>query len=61
MTGEIISHLFKKKQKIFRSSSIFSADLEVTVRRLLWGRFANVGQTCVGCDYVLTTKELQVN
>jgi aldehyde dehydrogenase (NAD+) len=37
-----------------------SADMEVTAKRLCWGRFANNGQTCVAPDYVLCTKETQV-
>lgn len=36
-----------------------NADLELTAKRLLWGKFANVGQTCVAPDYVLCTKETQ--
>ena len=38
-----------------------SADLDVTAKRVLWGRFANNGQTCVAPDYVLCTKETQVS
>jgi aldehyde dehydrogenase (NAD+) len=38
-----------------------SADLNVTSRRLVWGKFANCGQTCVAPDYVLCSKEMQVN
>ncbi len=30
-----------------------SASLEVSARRLLWGRFFNAGQTCVAPDYAL--------
>lgn len=30
-----------------------SADLEITVRRILWGKWINAGQTCVAPDYVL--------
>jgi aldehyde dehydrogenase (NAD+) len=30
------------------------ADLEVTARRLAWGKFMNAGQTCIAPDYVLT-------
>jgi len=30
-----------------------SANLDVTVNRLLFGKFSNVGQTCVAPDYVL--------
>lgn len=37
-----------------------SADLTVTIRRILWGKFANAGQTCICPDYVLCTKEIQV-
>ncbi|MDH4168714.1 MAG: aldehyde dehydrogenase family protein [Acidimicrobiia bacterium] len=30
-----------------------SADIEVTARRLAWGKFMNAGQTCIAPDYVL--------
>lgn len=30
-----------------------------SVRRIIWGKCANVGQTCVAPDYVLCTKEIQ--
>lgn len=30
------------------------ADLEVTARRIAWGRFTNAGQTCIAPDHVLT-------
>ena len=30
-----------------------SADLDVTARRIVWGKFFNAGQTCVAPDYVL--------
>jgi aldehyde dehydrogenase (NAD+) len=30
-----------------------SADLELTARRLVWGKFFNCGQTCIAPDYVL--------
>ncbi len=30
-----------------------SADLEVTARRIAWGKFLNAGQTCIAPDYVL--------
>lgn len=29
------------------------ADIEVTARRLTWGKFMNAGQTCVAPDYIL--------
>ncbi|KAH8553761.1 Aldehyde/histidinol dehydrogenase [Umbelopsis sp. PMI_123] len=34
------------------------ADLDVTVNRLIWGKFYNNGQTCVAPDYVLIHKPL---
>lgn len=30
-----------------------TADIEVSVRRILWGKFINAGQTCVAPDYLL--------
>ena len=30
------------------------ADLEVSARRIVWGKFTNAGQTCIAPDYVLT-------
>lgn len=35
------------------------ADLELSAKRILWGKFANNGQTCVAPDYILCTKETQ--
>ncbi len=32
-----------------------SANIEVTARRLAWGKWLNAGQTCVAPDYVLVT------
>ncbi len=37
-----------------------SADMNVTAKRLLWGRFVNAGQTCVAPDYVLCSQETEV-
>lgn len=31
---------------------------EVTIKRLLWGKFMNAGQTCIAPDYVLIEKSL---
>ena len=31
------------------------ANLEITARRIAWGKFFNAGQTCVAPDYVLAT------
>ncbi|QRK09532.1 aldehyde dehydrogenase family protein [Archangium violaceum] len=36
-----------------------SADLEVTARRIAWGKYVNAGQTCVAPDYVLIPPELK--
>ncbi|MEM7323581.1 MAG: aldehyde dehydrogenase family protein [Actinomycetota bacterium] len=33
-----------------------SANVEVTARRLAWGKWLNAGQTCVAPDYVLVTE-----
>lgn len=38
-----------------------SADLNITAKRIVWGRFCNAGQTCIAPDYILCTKEIQVN
>ncbi len=34
------------------------ARLEVTARRLAWGKFINAGQTCIAPDYVLAHREV---
>lgn len=36
-----------------------SADLEMSVRRILWGKLFNAGQTCIAPDYVLLHPSLQ--
>ncbi|WP_257453675.1 aldehyde dehydrogenase family protein [Archangium lipolyticum] len=36
-----------------------SADLEVTARRIAWGKYVNAGQTCVAPDYVLIPPEFK--
>lgn len=36
-----------------------SADLNLAARRILWGKLANAGQTCVAPDYILCTKETE--
>ncbi|XP_026669899.1 fatty aldehyde dehydrogenase isoform X3 [Ceratina calcarata] len=36
-----------------------TADLNITVRRIIWGKCINVGQTCIAPDYVLCTPEIQ--
>jgi aldehyde dehydrogenase (NAD+) len=36
-----------------------SADLDVTARRIAWGKWLNAGQTCVAPDYVLVEKSVE--
>jgi aldehyde dehydrogenase (NAD+) len=36
-----------------------SADLDVTVRRIAWGKFLNAGQTCIAPDYVLVDESVK--
>ncbi|KAJ8911167.1 hypothetical protein NQ315_013022 [Exocentrus adspersus] len=36
-----------------------SAHIERAARRIIWGKFMNVGQTCVAPDYLLCSKEVQ--
>lgn len=35
------------------------ADLEVTARRIAWGKFTNAGQTCIAPDYILTDADTE--
>ncbi|XP_045777315.1 aldehyde dehydrogenase, dimeric NADP-preferring isoform X4 [Maniola jurtina] len=36
-----------------------TVDMEITTKRVLWGKFINAGQTCIAPDYVLCSKEVQ--
>ncbi|KAJ8923182.1 hypothetical protein NQ315_001736 [Exocentrus adspersus] len=36
-----------------------TADINLAVRRILWGKCLNAGQSCIAPDYVLCTKEVQ--
>ncbi|KAJ8937916.1 hypothetical protein NQ314_011658 [Rhamnusium bicolor] len=36
-----------------------SADINVSTRRIIWGKLLNAGQTCVAPDYLLCTKNVQ--
>lgn len=39
---------------------VFEAkDLELTSRRIVWGKFFNAGQTCIAPDYLLVSKNLK--
>ena len=35
------------------------ADVEVTARRIAWGKFVNSGQTCIAPDYVLVARSVR--
>ena len=36
-----------------------SVDMDAAARRALWGKFINMGQTCVAPDYVLCSKQVE--
>lgn len=36
-----------------------SADLKLTAKRLIWGKFLNAGQTCVAPDYVMVHRAVR--
>jgi aldehyde dehydrogenase (NAD+) len=36
-----------------------TADLEVSAKRIAWGKFVNAGQTCVAPDYLLVKEEIK--
>jgi len=36
-----------------------TANMDVTVKRLIWAKFINLGQTCIAPDYVLCSKEVE--
>lgn len=33
--------------------------MNITAKRILWGKFINNGQTCIAPDYILCTLEVQ--
>ena len=35
------------------------ADIKLTAKRVVWGKFLNAGQTCIAPDYVLVKKEIK--
>lgn len=35
------------------------SDLEITARRIVWGKFTNAGQTCVAPDYLYVHKDIK--
>lgn len=36
-----------------------SSNLDLAVRRIVWGKFLNAGQTCIAPDYVMVDKEVE--
>ncbi|MEQ9307954.1 MAG: aldehyde dehydrogenase [Balneolaceae bacterium] len=36
-----------------------TADLEITAKRIVWGKFVNAGQTCVAPDYLLVKESVK--
>ncbi len=38
-----------------------SADLKLTAKRLVWGKFLNAGQTCIAPDYVLVNNQIKAD
>ncbi|MBD2197042.1 MULTISPECIES: aldehyde dehydrogenase [Calothrix] len=36
-------------------------NLEHTVKRIIWGKFVNAGQTCIAPDYILVDKRIKTN
>lgn len=37
----------------------YDADIKVTARRIVWGKFLNAGQTCVAPDYIYVHKDVK--
>ncbi|XP_065165253.1 aldehyde dehydrogenase, dimeric NADP-preferring-like [Atheta coriaria] len=36
-----------------------SADINIAMKRILWGKFVNVGQTCIAPDYIMCTEAVE--
>lgn len=36
-----------------------TVDIELTAKRVLWGKLMNLGQTCIAPDYIICTKDVQ--
>ncbi|GJQ80098.1 putative aldehyde dehydrogenase [Trypoxylus dichotomus] len=36
-----------------------SVNIEVTAKRIIWGKCINLGQTCVGPDYILCSRDIE--
>ncbi|KAJ7074072.1 NAD-aldehyde dehydrogenase [Mycena amicta] len=55
-------HLTPVSLELGGKSPVFidpASDLKLAAKRVLWGKFANAGQTCVAPDYVMVPKEAQ--
>lgn len=44
------------KSPVYIDSTV---NLELAVKRIIWGKLMNLGQTCIAPDYVLCSKEIQ--
>ena len=38
-----------------------SADIKLTAKRLVWGKFLNAGQTCIAPDYILVNNRIKAD
>jgi acyl-CoA reductase-like NAD-dependent aldehyde dehydrogenase len=38
-----------------------TVDMGIAVRRILWGKCINAGQTCIAPDYILCSKAVQAS
>lgn len=38
-----------------------NSDLNITAKRLVWGKFVNAGQTCIAPDYLIVEKSIKEN
>ncbi|PXY46061.1 aldehyde dehydrogenase [Flavobacterium hydrophilum] len=38
-----------------------TANLKLTAKRIVWGKFINAGQTCIAPDYILIQKNMKIN
>jgi len=36
-----------------------TVDMEMSARRIIWGKCANAGQTCIAPDYILCSQDVQ--
>lgn len=36
-----------------------TVNMDIAVRRIIWGKCINAGQTCIAPDYILCTRQIQ--